>query len=78
MSEFNIIYAQRPRSLRSCLIVVRGGVRAAANLTSSKPTTLISFGTLKPCNWHSEITPFAIVSLPQRIAVAPAAIKFET
>lgn len=36
--------------------------------------------------WHIEavqlalgdITPFAIVSLPQRIAVAPAAIKFET
>ena len=37
------------------------------------PVTLISFGTLKPCSWHSKITPFAIVSLPQRIAVAPAA-----
>nr|WP_172727056.1 hypothetical protein [Roseburia inulinivorans] len=45
---------------------------------SSNPTTLISSGTRKPRSLHSVITPDAIRSLPQMIAVAPAPKKVGT
>ncbi len=56
----------RPRSWRT---VVSGGTRKAASGVSSKPTTLTSSGTDRPCSCRARSTPSAVWSLAANTAV---------
>ena len=63
------------RLLRAGLREIPCGVSAEASGRSSNPMTLISSGTFSPRLVSSAITPDAIRSLAQRIAVAPFSRK---
>jgi hypothetical protein len=61
--------AVRPSSRRGWWIVVRDGSTMAANSMSSKPATATSPGTRMPDETRARMSPIAISSLEQNIAV---------